>query len=761
MVDKEQIKEHLETLFPAQLETDEWLVLDYTEPDQPKKFIHSKFFKDIEEALKFDYKENVGYAVHPTTKKAPHRPTAKKDLTVYKAYSVVVDIDNFTSYYNLRKALEQADLMDNVQLVVATGGGFQVVLPLKQTVEGLDAIKDTYRQVIDKLTAAGLPVDNTSLNVQKGQRLAGTVNIKYPKLAEIVYENKSAEPLDVAVLPSNLSGYVQEYKAKREKKETDIIKQIKHKFSFYDLFPELKDHIARTSSQYDLLHCPIHQPDKHPSAVIYHDDGFDLLIDFHPDNHKGVEYPDFLAVRDGYAIFDVIDYYAFKNGLTLKEAVNELKNKMVENQKKEITDIFKNPDDLGSFFYYDTTTAKLLPANLNQAKHILRGKYGIKNNLDVILYGLPPAKPAFNPTLPFGYLPDKKVFNQFRKSEHMINYENKPKKIGIISEIGLEAIKDAELKTYFKNIAGEQADEAVRALAAFTALKLAGKKVGHAIIFSTFFGAGKSSVLPELFKPLFQDGYVWKTEQTYLFGSFNYNLVNRYVVFVEEMHVSDKEKDYERFKVLITENKLLINKKNVPEFEVDNFMDFIGFSNNATPVLIKDRGERRYIIFRNSQGEVLGQLATKLGYTDFDSFVSVLVEQWLNFVEDYIMYFSDKEAKLYLEALALQQAETIKKEMLKDYNPLLLVVEEYQNIEEYVDDEGGRLYSASIEAVKSGQARTQDIINVLRAMGYHKYTAQTVGRQLKDFGLEQFRDKKGRYWKLDKTKEVKSDVGQK
>ena len=756
MVDKEQIKEHLETLFPTQLEPDEWLVLDYTEPDQPKKFIHSKFFKDIEEALKFDYKENVGYAVHPTTKKAPHRPTAKKDLQVYKAYSVVVDIDNYTTLSGLKKKLKEAGLYNNVQLIVATGGGFQVIFPLRQAVEGLDAIKDVYKPIMDKLQSVGLPVDTTSLNVQKGQRLAGTVNIKYPKQAEIVYENKSAEPLNVAALPSNFSGYVEEYKAKREKKETDIIKQIKYKFSFYDLFPELTDHIARTSSQYDLLYCPIHTPEKHPSAVIYHDNGFDLLIDFHPDNHKGVVYPDFLAVKEGYAIFDVIDYYAYKHGLTLKEAVNELRDKLLDNQKKEIKDMFKNPDDLGSFFYYEASTAHLLPANLNQAKHILRGKYGIKNNLDTILYGLPTAKPAFNPQLPFGYLEDKKLFNQFKKSEHMINYENKPKKMGIISEIGLNAIEGEELKTYFKNIAGEQADEAIRALAAFTALKLAGKKVGHAIIFSTFFGAGKSSVLPKLFEPLFQDGYVWKTEQPYLFGSFNYKLLNRYVVFVEEMHISDKEKDYERFKVLITEDKLLINKKNVPEFEADNFMDFIGFSNNTTPVLIKDKGERRYIIFRNSKGEVLGQLSFRMGYADFDVFVTVLVEQWLKFVEKYVMHLSAAEAKTYLEALALQQAETIKKEMLKEVNPLLLVVEEYKEIDEYIDDENKRFYGASIEAVKSGKPRSIDIVNVLKAMGYHKYTAQNIGRQLKDFGLEQIRDKKGRYWKLDKKVEVKN-----
>lgn len=81
-----------------------------------------------------------------------------------------------------------------------------------------------------------------------------------------------------------------------------------------------------------------------------------------------------------------------------------------------------------------------------------------------------------------------------------------------------------------------------------------------------------------------------------LYGNFNSQFENKLLVFVEEAEGQTNFKSQDKLKSKISGRKLNVNKKNVAQYDLDDYARFIFATNNKNPLPIKN-GDRRWCVF--------------------------------------------------------------------------------------------------------------------------------------------------------------------
>ena len=84
-----------------------------------------------------------------------------------------------------------------------------------------------------------------------------------------------------------------------------------------------------------------------------------------------------------------------------------------------------------------------------------------------------------------------------------------------------------------------------------------------------------------------------------VWGEFNGQMVNAFLINIDELSKKDTIESEGKIKGLITEPKLTINNKGLNKFEIDSHHRFINTTNNEDPIKTT-KGDRRNLIIRCS-----------------------------------------------------------------------------------------------------------------------------------------------------------------
>ena len=571
----------------------------------------------------------------------------------------------------------------------------------------------------------------------------------------------------------------QEKEIKKDKKENpklfEIKERIKREINIEDLLYEFSDTFKVINPDHptrlDCL-CPF-KPERHPSFKIFRTDNGQFWADFHG-YHENIYYPETVKTANiGEAeavIGDVIDIYRIYTGVDFKQALIDL-GQRIGIDKEEIEKAFKGkkeykeeiniPDNLfksydsKSFYKIDYDRKEVYIGKKEDANLWITEETGITKGRirQLILANLPKVELRFLPNEEFGYNKGKGFINTFSKSDFMRLFETTKKEIKNLQEISYEDIENDIFREYIKNLF--YTDDEFRAFLSFLVIKLAGQKAGYILLFQTNQGAGKSNILTPLLKTLFGEKYIAELDYSSLRRDFNSMFENKYIIILEEMHIKDRGEDkhiYEQLKRNTRAKKITINKKNVNEYEIDFYADFIGYSNKNIPIVISDTDDTRIILIQNFASKDL-----KIIFRAYDlileEFYEIVEREFIKFVKNTVFKIPVREARKFLEDYISYQNNTVKKELLKATDKLYLLIDEFREIEEHIVNEPRTKEEINaILHVKSGLATTKDIMTVLKLMGddYYAKSSKALGMSLRKYEIEEIRTPKRRLKVIDK-----------
>ena len=139
-------------------------------------------------------------------------------------------------------------------------------------------------------------------------------------------------------------------------------------------------------------------------------------------------------------------------------------------------------------------------------------------------------------------------------------------------------------------------------------------KTKVAIVLQSQEGAGKGIIIQKL-EPAFGDYFYHITDYGKIIGNFNSSLENRLFCFLDEGVWGGQKKEIGKLKTFITELKLTINKKNVPEYQIDNRMNLI-IASNEDFVIPAGKAPRRYFMLQLDDKYCGSQTNQKKEYFD-------------------------------------------------------------------------------------------------------------------------------------------------
>ncbi len=121
------------------------------------------------------------------------------------------------------------------------------------------------------------------------------------------------------------------------------------------------------------------------------------------------------------------------------------------------------------------------------------------------------------------------------------------------------------------------------------------QKTNTALIFKSGQGTGKS-IICKFIGYLLGDNYFYATAdpEKEVFGSFNSVVANKMLINFDEAEKKETDKFYEKFKNLITEDKITYKEKFVKESIISNYARYILTTNNAFSIKI-DATNRRFV----------------------------------------------------------------------------------------------------------------------------------------------------------------------
>lgn len=220
-----------------------------------------------------------------------------------------------------------------VRYGIFTGRGVQLLVYLesKKNKKQYDVICSIFKKHFSDEV-----IDSTSFSFNRLMRLPFSQRTfsdnKIHNVSVIYYNENSVKMSDVAIY----SLYKHE-----SKYNNDIVNEIKKVARFEDFVS-----YERKGSKYSLLLCPFHD-ERHPSAAVYHNSDFEVLVDFH----------------DG-ETYDIISFYMKKENVDFSTAMRELAEKYNisynDNVKSKSNNAKSNVDKNTDEVYYDVLDARVI-----------------------------------------------------------------------------------------------------------------------------------------------------------------------------------------------------------------------------------------------------------------------------------------------------------------------------------------------------------------------------------------------------------------
>ncbi|SFE36138.1 hypothetical protein SAMN04488523_106278 [Sulfitobacter brevis] len=123
------------------------------------------------------------------------------------------------------------------------------------------------------------------------------------------------------------------------------------------------------------------------------------------------------------------------------------------------------------------------------------------------------------------------------------------------------------------------------------------EKIAHCVFFIGGQGTGKSWV-SQLLMLVFGAHNVFVTDNQMLTSSFNAPMGNRQVLILEEVGLADKAEAYNTLKMWVTDEKVTVNEKNVPQYFATTPRLMLAYSNRDLPLKIEE-GDRRFMFVQS------------------------------------------------------------------------------------------------------------------------------------------------------------------
>jgi hypothetical protein len=125
------------------------------------------------------------------------------------------------------------------------------------------------------------------------------------------------------------------------------------------------------------------------------------------------------------------------------------------------------------------------------------------------------------------------------------------------------------------------------------AVQKPGQKIKHCVLLTGGQGTGKS-FLNNLLDALFGQSNVAKADNDTLISKYNACLGNKQILILEEVGLADRLETYNRMKVMITEEQMMVEEKHEPRYETRTPRLILAYSNKELPIKI-EAGDRRFM----------------------------------------------------------------------------------------------------------------------------------------------------------------------
>ncbi|MCE1168224.1 MAG: DUF5906 domain-containing protein [Sphingobacteriia bacterium] len=284
--------------------------------------------------------------------------------------------------------------------------------------------------------------------------------------------------------------------------------------------------------------------------------------------------------------------------------------------------------------------------------------YCCQNNINPSIKDyLPRREIIFNPGLPSG-LTDK-FYNLFIETKYMRKDYSTFTRVELVELVDLLKRRTPIIAELLLNIFGEK-EYVERFLNWITFLLKERKKADSAwLITSEEEGIGKDLMFNRILKPLFGEKQSQLVNGKRIAKNFNNQDMNCFLRGYNEVFSSDDKNGNtsrkEWLKDAITSRKQTIELKGKDTFEADNFMNFILFSNNESPILL-DKRDRRFNVVRNIKAKKVSALKFFRGQRfleddiaqELDAFAEIVFT--LNYDIDLVNMVIDSEAKKNIQA---------------------------------------------------------------------------------------------------------------
>lgn len=157
-------------------------------------------------------------------------------------------------------------------------------------------------------------------------------------------------------------------------------------------------------------------------------------------------------------------------------------------------------------------------------------------------------------------------------------------------------------------------------------------------------GAGKGVLMKELYSYVFGDEYYTSINNKTLTGGFNGIMENKLFAVYDEGQIEEKEftKVGGALKSLVTEEKMIIEKKGVDQVVMDSLFNMI-INTNRKRCIPLDTNDRRAWVFITHNKSLEERVVYEFGYKSIKAFLKELVEQRDAFLKDLFTFSFDED----------------------------------------------------------------------------------------------------------------------
>ena len=423
----------------------------------------------------------------------------------------------------------------------------------------------------------------------------------------------------------------QEEERKKDKKENpkllEIKERIKKGINIEDLLYEFSDTFKVVNPDHptrlDCL-CPF-KPERHPSFKIFKADNGQFWADFHGE-HENIYYPETVKTANiGEAeavIGDVIDIYRIYTGVDFKQALIDL-GQRIGIDKEEIEKAFKGNDtntkeilnkvfpnqlifydisqseyfifnlEANDFYYLSKDQALKKPLKRYFMSKGVEKKY-INDKINDILDNIPCiTSTVYEPLNPQKIIDRNgiKYFNLYTPSPF-----DEYKRTDTLSDIDLN--KYPAIKILIENLTNND-EKKKKYLLQWTAHKIKYKdKIGTAIVIYGEQGAGKGLFANEILRYAIGNKNYGEINDYHLESRFNDWIMGKRLIVANEIKIDYKNnnKAQSLLKMYITDPYITIDRKYKNTIQIENYVDFLIFSNHDDAVRIEPTDRRFFVM---------------------------------------------------------------------------------------------------------------------------------------------------------------------